>query len=130
MKISIILFDDSLTLGKYKEVDDCYMRIADYVVLISPAGLSFFSLGREGLEEPQQDIIMFGAIWKALGNFSKEVIFKTGEKPSEIHEFNWKNFTITLCNLLAYIWNRSVSDVEKSKHNPLLATLNLIGKPH
>ncbi len=106
------------------------MKIADYIVLISPAGLPFFSLGREGLEEPQQDPIMFGSILKALEDFSKEVIFKTDEKPSEIHHFNWKNFTITLCNPLANIWNQSVSDVEKPKHKPLLATINLIGKPH
>jgi len=97
------------------------MKIADYIVLITPSGLPFFSFGNQELKK---DPIIIGGFLKALDGFAKEKIADSKEKTNGVRHFQWNDFNITLSNPMK-------KKMEEDDFNtPLFATLELSGKPH
>lgn len=105
------------------------MKIADYVVLVSPVGLPFFSVG---LQELKKDPVIIGGFLKALDGFAREeIVDKNKGSSSDIRHFQWKGFSITMCNPFWEDWDLNQDDqLPLPIHLPIFATLNLSGKPH
>ncbi|MHA2297896.1 MAG: hypothetical protein ACXAEU_06530 [Candidatus Hodarchaeales archaeon] len=107
------------------------MKIADYFVLISPAGTPAFSTG---LQEIQRDPTILSGFLRAIDQFTKEEFVEINTRvPSGVRHITWKDFNVTLCDLN---WgDLSTGDDEGNLADPsslatLLATFNFSGRPH